>query len=52
MSEPMIRSFERRKAAYQAFVEKQRDRLRKSGPVMESFERRKAAYQAFVEKAG
>jgi hypothetical protein len=48
----MMRFFERRKAAYQAFVEEQQDRLRNSGPMMEFFERRKAAYQAFVEKVG
>jgi hypothetical protein len=42
--------FERRKAAYQAFVEKRTVDLGTTGPMMRFFERRKAAYQAFVEK--
>ena len=46
-----MRSFERRKAAYQAFVEKQAALLgRTSGLTATFFERRKVAYQAFVEK--
>jgi hypothetical protein len=45
----MMRFFERRKAAYQAFVDKTAGPLENFRPMMEFFERRKAAYQAFVE---
>jgi hypothetical protein len=46
----MVRSLERRKTAYQAFVEKQAGLKETSGLTMKFFERRKAEYQAFVEK--
>jgi hypothetical protein len=46
----MMRYFERRKAAYQAFVEKLRAIWETTGQMMRFFERRKSAYQAFVEK--
>ena len=45
-------SFERRKAAYQAFVEKQAGRSVASGLTVTYFEERNAAYQAFVEILG
>jgi hypothetical protein len=44
----MMTSIERRKTAYQAFVEKQGG-LGDNWAMVMSFERRKAAYQAFVE---